>query len=82
MNLTIQPSESGELALVTTDNMEALCDDAYINKEDGNLHLTYDHTATVKVVIGDASVAHDAMNAVRRAIEYEETWNADNEVEA
>lgn len=80
MNLKIsQHDENDDLAKVSTDDMEALTDDAYINKESGDLHLGYEHTATVKVKISDASVAHNAMNAVRRAIKYGETWKLGDE---
>ena len=78
MNLTVEPSESGELALVSTEDMEALCDGAYIDKESGDLNLTHDHLVAVRVNVGDASLAHNAMTAIRRAIDYGESWDAED----
>lgn len=70
MKLTIRPSDHPveNLALVTTEHMQALCDGAAIGKESGNLKLTYDNLTRVHIKIGDASVASDAMGAIRRAI--------------
>lgn len=75
MKLTIKPSDHPveNLALVTTEHMQALCDGAAISKESGNLKLTYDNLSRVHVKIEDASLASDAMVAIRRAINHGES---------
>jgi len=66
------PGKPGGKAFVETENVQVVADYATVDGE--HLKLGYDNKIMVDIHVGDWEKAVDAENAVRRAIQYNETW--------
>ena len=76
MNLTIKPFGCGdsEKVIVSTENAKMVAE--YAKTDGEHLKLGYDNVTTMDVHVGSVELAGEAKNALRRAIQYGETWEA------
>lgn len=76
MNLTIKPFDCAntEKAVVSTDSAKMIAE--YAKTDGEHLKLGYDNVTMMDIHVGSVELAGEAKNAVRRAIEYNEEWEA------
>jgi hypothetical protein len=76
MNLTVKPFDcaSTEKAVVSTDSAKMVAE--YAKTDGEHLKLGYDNVTMMDIHVGSVELAGEAKNAVRRAIEYNEEWEA------
>jgi len=75
MNISVQPHDN-DSAFVETGHVQVVCDSARTDGE--HLKLGYAAMTMVDIHVGSVEDARKAENAVRRAIQYDETWTLED----
>jgi hypothetical protein len=74
MNISVQPHKD-DSAFVETGHVQVVCDSSRTDGE--HLKLGYAAMTMVDVHVGSVELAAEAKNAIRRAIKYDEAWEAE-----